>query len=123
MKPSERGFAHLLLATRYSMKGLSAAWRYEEAFRQEIVLVALGIPLALWVARDSVDFLLLVLPLLALLMAELANSAIEAVVDRIGEDFHELSGRAKDLGSAMVFMAFAIVFVSWFCVLLSVFYF
>lgn len=123
MKPTESGFAHLLLATQYSMKGLRAAWQFEESFRQEVLLVAIGIPLALWLARDTVDFLFLVLPLLTLLFAELANSAIEAVVDKTGEEYHELSGRAKDLGSAMVFMAIVMVLLSWSCVLLSVFYF
>jgi diacylglycerol kinase (ATP) len=83
----------------------------------------IGLPLALWLARDTVDFLLLMLPLLLLMGAELGNSAIEAVVDRIGDEHHELSGRAKDLGSAMVFMAITTVAVSWSSVCLSIFYF
>lgn len=119
MKPSERGFAHLLLATRYSMQGLRAAWRYEASFRQDVLVAAIGLPLALWLARDSVDFLFLALPLLLLLFAELANSAIEAAVDRFGDEHHELSGRAKDLGSAMVFMAILMLCLSWATVLLS----
>lgn len=123
MKPTERGIAHLLLATRYSYRGLRSAWRHEESFRQEALIVVAGLPLALWLARDTVDFLLLTLPLLLLMGAELGNSAIEAVVDRIGEEHHELSGRAKDLGSAMVFMAIATVAVSWSSVCLSIFYF
>ena len=123
MKPTERGMAHLLLATRYSYRGLRSAWRHEESFRQEALIVLVGLPLALWLARDTVDFLLLILPLLLLMGAELGNSAIEAVVDRIGEEHHELSGRAKDLGSAMVFMAIITVAVSWSSVCLSIFYF
>jgi diacylglycerol kinase (ATP) len=123
MKPTERGLAHLRLATRYSYRGLRAAWRHEESFRQEALIVVVGLPLALWLARDTVDFLLLTLPLLLLMGAELGNSAIEAVVDRIGEEHHELSGRAKDLGSAMVFMAIVTVAVSWSSVCLSIFYF
>jgi diacylglycerol kinase (ATP) len=123
MKPTERGLAHLMLATRYSYRGLRVAWRYEESFRQEVIIVMLGLPLALWLARDTVDFLLLTMPLLLLIGAELGNSAIEAVVDRIGEEHHELSGRAKDLGSAMVLMCILMVVVCWSSVGLSIFYF
>jgi diacylglycerol kinase (ATP) len=123
MKPTERGLSHLLLATRFSMQGLRAAWRHEESFRQEVLVAVIGLPLALWLARDTTDFLLLSLPLLLLVFAELANSAIEAVVDRIGEEPHELSGRAKDFGSAMVFMAILMVGLSWTCILLARFYF
>ncbi len=123
MKPAERGIAHLLLATRYSYQGLRAAWLGEESFRQEALVILIGVPLALWLARDTIDFLLLTLPLLLLLAAELGNSAVEAVVDRIGEEHHYLSGRAKDFGSAMVFMVIISVVVSWSCVCLSIFYF
>ena len=123
MKPTERGIAHLLLAARYSWQGLHSAWRGEESFRQETLVVLLGVPMALWLARDTVDFLLLTLPLLLLLAAELGNSALEAVVDRIGEEHHDLSGRAKDFGSAMVFMVIMSVLLSWRGVGLSIFYF
>jgi diacylglycerol kinase (ATP) len=113
MKPGERGLSRLISATRYSLWGLRAAWQHEAAFRQETTLAAIGILLALWLARDSVDFLLLSLPLLLLLLAELANSAIESITDRIGHEEHELSGRAKDMGSAMVFIAILIAGLSW----------
>lgn len=122
MKPEERGLAHLKLATQYSIRGFKAAWRHEESFRQEVFIAAIGLPLAGWLADDIVDFLFLALSLLLLLLAELGNSAIEAVVDRIGEEYHELSGRAKDLGSAMVFMAILIVLLCWGGVLLKVFW-
>ncbi len=117
MKPGERGLPRLVSATRYSWRGIRAAWRNEAAFRQESALAAVGLPLALWLARDGVDFLLLFLPLLLLLLAELANTAIESIVDRIGDERHELSGRAKDMGSAMVFVASVIAGLSWCCVL------
>ena len=123
MKPTERGFAHMRLATQYSYRGIRSAWRHEESFRQEVLVVLIGLPLALWLARDTVDFLLLSLPLLLLMCAELANSAIEATVDRVGEEYHELSGRAKDMVSAAVFMAIAMVVLSWSTVGLSIFYF
>ena len=123
MKPTERGTAHLLLAARYSGQGLRSAWRYEESFRQEALVIVVSVPLAMWLARDIVDFLLLTLPVLLTLAAELGNSAIEAVVDRIGEEHHELSGRAKDFGSAMVFMNILVAAVSWSCICLSIFCF
>lgn len=123
MKPTERGIAHLLLATRYSYRGLRSAWRYEESFRQEALVILVSVPLAMWLARDIIDFLLLTLPVLLTLAAELGNSAIEAVVDRIGEEHHELSGRAKDFGSAMVFMNILVAAVSWSCICLSIFCF
>lgn len=123
MKPTERGVAHLLLATRYSLQGLRVAWKHEESFRQEVLLMLLGLPLAVFLARNTVDFLLLAIPLILLVAAELGNSAIEALVDRVGEEYHELSGRAKDLGSAMVFMAILMVALSWGSVCLSIFYY
>jgi diacylglycerol kinase (ATP) len=123
VKPTERGIVHLLLATRHSYRGLRSAWRYEESFRQEALVIVVSVPLAMWLARDIVDFLLITLPVLLTLAAELGNSAIEAVVDRIGEERHELSGRAKDFGSAMVFMNILVAAVSWSCVCLSIFFF
>ena len=113
MKPGHSGFTRLLYATRWSMRGLQAGWRHEAAFRQEILLLALALPLSLLLARDVMQWLLLILPLLALIVVELLNSAIETVVDRIGSDFHELSGRAKDMGSAAVFVCLLMVSVSW----------
>lgn len=123
VKPTERGVTHLLLATRYSYRGLRSAWRYEESFRQEALVTVVMVALAIWMARDIVDFLLLTLPVLLILAAELGNSAIEAVVDRIGEEYHDLSGLAKDFGSAMVFMNILAAGVSWSCVCLSIFFF
>ena len=112
-KPGRTGITRLIAATRYSWQGLSAAWRFEQAFRQEAVLAMLGFPLALLVADNRVEFLLLTLPLLLLLLTELANSAIEAVVDRFEDGRSELAGRAKDMGSAAVFMASLIAGLAW----------
>lgn len=119
-KTGERGVARIVSATRYSWQGLRAAWRHEAAFRQEVALVFLGVPVALFVARDGIEFLLLTMPLLLLLLTELANSAIEAVVDRFGGDMDELSGRAKDMGSAAVFMALLIAGLCWLTILFRV---
>jgi diacylglycerol kinase (ATP) len=98
MKPTARGFSHLLLATRYSMQGLRSAWRHEESFRQEALIALLGLPLALLLARDTVDFLLLALPLLLLMLAELGNSAIEAIVDRMEEALRAMGNATSSMG-------------------------
>jgi len=117
MKPGKSGIGRIMDATKYSWLGFCAAFKHEAAFRQELAMAVVGIPLAVWLARDGSQFLFLSVPLLLLLLVELANSAIEAVVDRIGSEHHELSGRAKDMGSATVFMALTIVAVCWVTVL------
>ena len=117
MKPGKTGIARIVAAFGYSWKGLQAAYRHEAAFRQELLLTAIGIPLAFWLAESSLQLLLLILPLILLLLVELANSAIEAIVDRIGDEIHQLSGRAKDMGSAMVMLAIIMVILSWVLVL------
>ena len=118
-KNGKKGFARLVAATRYSWQGFVAAFRYEEAFRQEFTIAVIGFVLAIFIAANIVEFLLLVVPLLLMLLAELLNSAIEAVVDRTGEEHHELSGRAKDMGSAATFVSFCIVGLSWILILYS----
>ena len=117
MKPGKIGFERIIDATKYSWQGFRAAFQHEAAFRQELSMVLIGLPLAVWFSRDTTQFLFLSVPLLLLLLVELANSAVEAVVDRIGSEHHELSGRAKDMGSATVFMALAIVALCWVTVL------
>ncbi len=117
MKPGKTGITRIIAATGYSWKGLQAAYKHEAAFRQELLLTAIGIPLAIWLAQSSLQLLLLILPLLLLLLVELANSAIEAVVDRFGGEMHELSGRAKDMGSAMVMLAIIMLVLSWVLIL------
>lgn len=110
-------------ATRYSLQGLAAAYRHEAAFRQEIALAAVLIPLALFLALWSpltwTQCALLVASVLLVLLVELLNSAVETVVDRISDDRHALSQRAKDTGSAAVFMALVICFVVWVAVLID----
>ncbi len=118
MKPGKTGIARVIDATQYSWLGLKAAFKYEAAFRQEIFLLALLIPTALWVGNSGVEYALLIGSLLLVLLAEIINSAIEAVVDRLGEEQHELSGRAKDMGSAAVFIAMMNVLVTWIAILL-----
>lgn len=107
------GWARVWRATRYSAQGLRAAFAGEEAFRQELLIVAVMTPLGLWLGRSAVERALLVGTLLLTLIVELLNSAVEAAVDRIGLDRHELSGRAKDLGSAAVFVALLLTGMVW----------
>ena len=113
MKPGRTGLARLLHATGYSWQGIRAALRNEAAFRQEVMLVLLLFPASFWVARTAVEWALLVLPLLLVLVVELLNSAVETVVDRIGPESNELSGRAKDMGSAAVFFGLLMILAAW----------
>jgi diacylglycerol kinase (ATP) len=112
------GLNRILKATVYSWQGLKASYRNEEAFRQELMLAVVLIPLGLYLGDGGIEKLLLVVSVLLLLLVEVLNSAIEAVVDRFGGELHELSGRAKDMGSAAVFIAIAIVVVTWVLILL-----
>jgi diacylglycerol kinase (ATP) len=107
------GITRIIKAGQYSWQGLCAAYRHEEAFRQEVWVLIVAIPLALWLGDDGLEKALLIGSLLLLLIVELLNSAIEAVVDRIGTERHELAGRAKDMGSAAVTIAIINVLVLW----------
>ena len=95
------------------MKGLKAGWKHEASFRLEACLAIVLVPLGLWLGDGGVEKLLLVLAPLLVLSAELLNSAIEAVVDKVSPEFNELAGRAKDMGSAAVFVLLALVVLSW----------
>ncbi len=112
-KPGKSGIERVIDAFGYSMKGIAAAWRSEAAFRQEAALALILLPAAFFVARDLVDWVLLTSSVLLVLIVELLNSAIEAVVDRIGSELHVLSGQAKDMGSAAVFFSLWICGLTW----------
>jgi len=101
---NQTGFRRILNAAGYSASGLGYAVRNESAFRQELILSLVMIPAAFWVGSNGVERALLIGSCLLVLITELLNSAIEAVVDRVGEEHHELSGRAKDMASAAVFI-------------------
>ena len=101
-------------ATGYSLAGLRAAFQHEQAFRQEVYLLLIVVPLGLWWGDGAVEKVLLIGSWLIVMIAELLNSAVEAVVDRIGSEPHELSGRAKDIASAAVMVALALAFTTWF---------
>ena len=113
------GLTRLRNAFFYSMAGLAAAYRNEDAFRQELRLAALLIPLALWLPASGTGKALMIASVLLVLIVELINSAIEAVVDRVSLDRHHLSKRAKDIGSAAVLLALINVVSVWACVLLG----
>lgn len=118
MKPENKAnFARVVRAAGYSMKGLKAAYTHEAAFRQEIWLACILLPLALFLGNTGIEKALLAGSVLLVLVAELLNSAVESVVDRIGSEFHELSGRAKDIGSAAVFVAMVLAGLTWLLVL------
>lgn len=107
------GLRRIWNAMLYSVAGLRAAWDNEAAFRQEIVLCLILIPAAFWVGGNAVERVLLIGSCLLVLVVELLNSAIEAAIDRIGADRHTLSGRAKDMGSAAVFISLLLAVSCW----------
>ena len=105
--------AHMLKAVIWSMAGIKAAWKNEQAFRWEAAIVLLMMPVGLWLGRTAVERALLIACSMSILITELLNSAVEAVVDRIGPERHELSKRAKDLGSAAAFISMITAAVVW----------
>lgn len=108
-----RGLKRLVAATRYSLAGIAAAWRSEEAFRQELLLAIVMLPAAVWLGTNVVERLLLCASVVLVLIVELLNTAVEYTVDRIGTDHNELSGRAKDMGSAAVLFSLVLAIATW----------
>lgn len=115
--PTKKGFARLVAATSYSVAGLRAVFRSEEAFRLEVYAFLVMAPLGLWLGNGGVEKALLVGSLVMLMIVELLNTAIEVVINRIGPEYHSLSGRAKDIGSAAVLLMIGLVVMVW-CLLL-----
>ena len=113
------GLRRVWNAFHYSCAGLHAAYRHEDAFRQEVLLALVLVPLAIWLGEGAVERALLIGCVLLVLIVELINSAIEATVDRISLDRHPLAKRAKDIGSAAVLISLLTVVVVWSCVLLQ----
>ena len=112
-KTANTGFRHLANSTRFSIQGLASAIKHEAAFRQELALLVVLTPLGLWISSSIADFVVLMFVLLFVLVVELLNSGIEAVVDRVGVEHHELSGRAKDFGSAAVMLSLLMAGMVW----------
>jgi diacylglycerol kinase (ATP) len=113
------GFVRLVRAFGNTFKGIVGAFREEAAFRQELALAVVVVPAGLWLGRTGIERALLVAPMLIILIVELLNSAIEAAIDRIGFEHHQLSGLAKDIGSAAVFFSFLLLASMWALVLMD----
>ena len=110
--------ARILKAAKWSMQGLRAAWMHESSFRLEVYLFVVLAPIGWWLGQTPVERVLLIGSILLVMSIELLNSAIEAVIERYGPEFHELAGRAKDMGSAAVFVLMMNVLLVWAAILL-----
>jgi diacylglycerol kinase (ATP) len=111
--PENTGIRRIVNAFFFSLAGLRAAWVNEAAFRQECALVIVLTPIGIWLGGNAVERALLIGSAVSVLIVELLNSAVEAAVDRVSLDRHKLSGRAKDLGSAAVFVSLALTATIW----------
>lgn len=107
------GISRLIAATGYTFSGLKAAFRSEEAFRQEVLLAVIMIPAALWLGQTLLERIVLIATVLIVMITELLNTAVEYTIDRIGQERHELSGHAKDIGSAAVFVSLMLALITW----------
>lgn len=117
MASNNLGLKRILLAAKYSWQGFRTAYRKEEAFRQEVWLAVVAIPLGFYLGGNGVERALLVGSILLILIVELLNTGIENVVDRVGTDQHKLSGRAKDMGSAAVSVSLILAGMVWLSIL------
>ncbi len=113
VKPKNTGFKRVWKASIYSTQGIKAAWKHESAFRQECTLGLIMLPLAFVIAETWVEASVLIAVCFLVLIIELLNSAIEAVVDRIGHEHHDLAGQAKDMGSAAVMLSLIMASGTW----------
>lgn len=113
------GLKRIIKAGQFSWQGIKATFKYEEAFRQEIFLVLVMVPLAIWLGESGLERALMIASVILVLIVEILNSAIEAVVDRFGMEHHELCGRAKDMGSAAVLFSLINVAVIWALIIFS----
>ncbi|VAW56020.1 Diacylglycerol kinase [hydrothermal vent metagenome] len=117
-KTGVTGLKRVINAAGYSWLGFKAAYKHEAAFRQELILVLILTPIAIIYGESFADKTVLIASLVFILLVEILNSAIEAIVDRIGDEVHLLSGRAKDMGSAAVFLAMVITCLIWASILI-----
>ncbi|ORM64844.1 diacylglycerol kinase [Pantoea rodasii] len=113
------GIQRIVNAAGYSWQGLRAAWQHEAAFRQEAIAALIAIVVACWLDVDTVSRVLMIGSVVLVVIIEILNSAIEAVVDRIGQERHPLAGRAKDMGSAAVLLAILLALFVWIALLWS----
>jgi diacylglycerol kinase (ATP) len=120
--PNNKGLRRLVNAFKFSLAGFKACFRTEEAFRQEIYLTALMVPAAFWIGDTNVEQIVLLGSVVIVLIAEMLNTAIERAIDRISYDKHELSKEAKDMGSAVVFMALVFCGFTWIMIAIPKFF-
>jgi diacylglycerol kinase (ATP) len=113
------GFQRIINAAGYSWQGLRAAWQHEAAFRQEAMAAIVAIIVACWLDVDAISRVLMIGSVVLVIIVEILNSAIEAVVDRIGQERHPLAGRAKDMGSAAVLLTIILAIFVWIALLWS----
>lgn len=118
-KTGATGIKRILNATSYSLKGLVAAFKNEAAFRQELLLALVLLPLAFYLGETGLERAVMIGSVILVLIVELLNSAVESVVDRVSDEHHELSGRAKDIGSAAVFVSLVNVVVVWLLIIFN----
>ena len=111
-------FVRLYKASGYSLEGLRSTYKYEQAFRLEVYLSFILFPVAIWLAQTPIELILMIGSWILVMIVELLNSAVEATVDRIGSEHHELSGRAKDIGSAAVMLSVLLSALTWLAILL-----
>ena len=112
------GIKRIYNAVFYSLEGFKATWKHEKAFRQEVLLFIVTTPMAIWLGETTIEKILLIGSIILVLIVELLNSAVEAVVDRVGHEHHELSGRAKDIGSAAVMLSLFWASITWTLILI-----
>jgi diacylglycerol kinase (ATP) len=116
-KPGETGIKRIISATGYSIKGLKSCWKAEAAFRQEVAASIVLVPLAFYLGDTGIEIALMILTCMLVLIVELLNSSVEAAIDRIGPEYHALSGQAKDIGSAAVMLSIGTLIITWALVL------
>ncbi|RBW66257.1 diacylglycerol kinase [Vibrionales bacterium C3R12] len=121
-KPGNTGIKRVIKATGYSIQGLKAAFKHEAAIRQELGLLVVAILLLCWLDVTMLERIVMLSSVVLVLIVELINSAIEAVVDRIGVEHHELSGRAKDIGSSAVLVALLLAGFIWLTIIASYYF-
>lgn len=115
---TKTGLLRIIKATIYSWEGIKAAWKNESAFRQEFCLLVILLPAGLFLGRNNIERALLILPLIIVMITELLNSAIEAIVDFVSPEYHQMAKQAKDMGSAAVFFSLAAVIITWALILI-----
>ncbi|NOX32559.1 MAG: diacylglycerol kinase [Deltaproteobacteria bacterium] len=116
-KKKPTGIVRIIKAAGYSMAGMKAAWKHEAAFRQEVFALAVLLPLGFFLGRNGIERAMLISSVMIVLVTELLNSALEALVDRTGLEYHPLAKQTKDMGSAAVFVSIAIVVIVWILIL------